>query len=346
MINMGSGRSIGVSLVLFACMINHTTAQNAASDAYAARDICVGIAAKFANAAEGSLISYNAGKFKIEGNVGGQVTVFEGTSPIATIPNFTYDNYTSCIDSTLEAIRERETRAEQNTHRDEVRKKLAVFNTAFELNGAMNVGTCMQSAAMVGVYFGDLSQNNIANGKNIIPEENYKKFLQAFDRSLMNRLKGTIRDDAQFELEDDIKFFRYVPGRFVPYFPMEAIQRNNSTLKENLDDDYLALANLGETVGGLTKLYQNYATFLQVWKSAVQSDYQRSNAVGASLQCMGTPIRELSSQARVAIEELGLSIDLDVPTLDQLSQMTPDQLHSSDAFGRLVSNIRSAIRNM
>jgi hypothetical protein len=334
---MARTRATAPLFALAGSFISSAFAQEATSDAYAARDICVGVAAKFAHAAPGASITYNSGKFKIEGSAGGQVTVFEDSIPIATMQDFNYKDFSECIDKTLKGI-------QANEKKSEINRKLTIFNAAVELNSVLNVGTCMQSAATAGLYFGDLSQSNRADGKNIVSEDYYVKFLEALDVSLANRLKGAIDDDTRFTLEDDIKFFRYVPGRFVPYFPMDAISKNNSYLSDNLDDEYLSFAELGKDVGTLTRLYGWYSTLLQFLYAGAQYD-PRSAPIRASLQCMDTPIRSLTSSINGLVDEIGFS-DIDIPKLDDVQRMTPEQLHTSDVLHRLVTSIRSNIRGM
>ncbi|MBR0941584.1 hypothetical protein [Bradyrhizobium liaoningense] len=64
---------------------------------YAARDVCVGIAAKFANTPDpDSEITYDQGKFKVVRAKSG-VTVFEDSVVISQMPKFDYGNYTQCL---------------------------------------------------------------------------------------------------------------------------------------------------------------------------------------------------------------------------------------------------------
>jgi hypothetical protein len=223
---MGNVRSAALCVFLGTCLITGALAQDATSDAYAARDICVGVAAKFLHAPPGTPFSYNAGKFKIEGTVGEQATIFDDSVPIATIPNFNYKDYTTCVDSTLKGIREKQKKTE-------IKKTLALFNTTLELNNVLYVGECLESTAKVGVYIGDTSRSSKGGGQNIVPEEYYEKFLVALDISLANRLNGIIDNDVNFALEDDIRYFRYVQGRFVPYFETRSIQNNNAYITDN-----------------------------------------------------------------------------------------------------------------
>jgi hypothetical protein len=96
---------IGCSLtIVWSCLA--AAAQNAADDAYAARDICVGVAANFANLPPGSKGSFNAGKFRLDLD-SGRVTVFEGAVPVGQIAQFDFKSYTSCIDNTMKTFNER-----------------------------------------------------------------------------------------------------------------------------------------------------------------------------------------------------------------------------------------------
>ena len=214
-------RSLCLSGVFAAHLCGEVRSQDATSDAYAARDICVGVAAKFVNAPAGAEISYENGKFKIAGTVGGQATVFEGAASVGTISDFDYRNYTQCVSKFATAI-------SHETRIAGAKKTLALFNATLELNNTMYIGTCLKPAAEAGMYFGDVSQSNIADGQNIIGEDHYEKFLVALDKSLQIRLKNVLNSAVQFALEDDLQYFRFVPGRFVPYFTSDAIEKNNA----------------------------------------------------------------------------------------------------------------------
>jgi hypothetical protein len=111
-----------------------------------ARDVCQ-IGAKFIDA-DSPNISFQAGQFRVEG-ARGSITVFEGTTPLAQIPGFTYESYQNCIRKILVGF-ERSQRAGDSS------QFLEAFTASFELNDALNVGTCMRPAAMAGFYNGDL----------------------------------------------------------------------------------------------------------------------------------------------------------------------------------------------
>ena len=76
-------------------------AQDVPNDGYAARDICVGVAAQFGNAKG---LTFNAGKFKVNKETDGQITIFENNVQVGQIPNFDYSNYTTCIEKTMKLL--------------------------------------------------------------------------------------------------------------------------------------------------------------------------------------------------------------------------------------------------
>lgn len=65
---------------------------------YAARDLCVGPIAKFANTPDPeSAVSYDQGKFKIIRSKEG-ITVLEDNIQIAKFDKFDYSNYVLCLE--------------------------------------------------------------------------------------------------------------------------------------------------------------------------------------------------------------------------------------------------------
>jgi hypothetical protein len=77
-----------------------------------------------------------------------------------------------------------------------------------------------------------------------------------------------------------------------------------------------------------------------------QNDYRLSPAIRSSLECLDTPIRSLIAHVKSIIDEIGFKNDMDIPTLDELQRMSPDQLRTNDKLIRLVSSIRKNIRSM
>jgi hypothetical protein len=64
---------------------------------YAARDVCVGVIAKFANSPDPETeITYDQGKFKVVRSKSG-VTILEDNVPITQMQKFDYANYNECL---------------------------------------------------------------------------------------------------------------------------------------------------------------------------------------------------------------------------------------------------------
>lgn len=63
-----------------------------------ARDICVGVLAKFVSVKDSNAItSFDQGKFKVSNNKG-NLTVFEDNVKIVELPSFNYKDYSVCIE--------------------------------------------------------------------------------------------------------------------------------------------------------------------------------------------------------------------------------------------------------
>src|SRR5262245_2136013 len=113
-------------LAIFCCMLAYGSAarsDEATDDAYAARDICTGLAANYANLPPGATFTYNAGKFKIDGQAGGRVTIFEGAVQVGQIQNLDYKNFVSCTKDFMQSF---ETRRKKS----EINRTIAFFNVA------------------------------------------------------------------------------------------------------------------------------------------------------------------------------------------------------------------------
>jgi hypothetical protein len=67
-----------------------------------ARDICAGVAAKFADAGPEAQISFEQGHFTVRG-ARQSVTVFEDSVPIGSIEKFSYTDYNRCVDELIRA---------------------------------------------------------------------------------------------------------------------------------------------------------------------------------------------------------------------------------------------------
>lgn len=313
-------------------------ADEATDDAYTARDICVGLAANYLNAPPGTSFSYNAGKWKVEGTAGGRATVYEGANIVGQIQNLDYKNYTACTENFMKTF-------DAKRKRSEINRTIAFFNAAFELNNVLYVGACLQSTAMVGLYFGDMARM-ATNAGNRLSGDDIAKLLVATNASLAGRLTGYVRAGTRFSLDQDVRYFRYVEGREVPYFDLATINQYNSMLISNVSDEYRPYVVLGGNAGALSRLSALYGVLLQLDHvlSARPDQMQRVAAIRQSLQCMEQPGSMLAIRLRHQLDELGLNIR--VPGIDRLLRMTDEQLRNDDAITLFTANIRREIRAM
>jgi hypothetical protein len=325
--------------VVCAFMDTCALAQDATEDAYAARDVCVGFAANYINAPPGTSFTYNAGRFRIVGTVGQRATIFEGSTQVASIPNFNYKDYTTCVDNTLKSMA-------AGRKKTEIKRSLALFNASAELSSTLHVGDCMQTMAMRGFYFGDLSQSNIANGENVVNEENFYQTFAAIDRALSKNVSEIYQREIHFSLANDVNFFRFVPGKSVPYFAMESVQRNSEKLTDVADADDLAFIQLGSEVGKFTRLYGYYGGFLQGSYQTHPADSGRIAAINQTLACLDTPVRSAIASIQSLILELKFPYEVNVPTIEEIRMMTADQIRTNDKPTAFISAIRSNIRSL
>lgn len=90
-------------------LVVSNTMQSRAADntkaLYAARDVCVGIIAKFANSPDpDSDITYDQGKFKVVRSKSG-VTILEDNVPITQMQKFDYANYNACVQEAIKGAK-------------------------------------------------------------------------------------------------------------------------------------------------------------------------------------------------------------------------------------------------
>ena len=104
-------RGARAMLILFAAVMAAPTAAQNADDnirvLYAARDLCVGVLAAYANAPDKNAeISFDQGEFKVtikEKGIG--VTVLQGSKVFAEVPKFDYASYTACLDNMTKSVK-------------------------------------------------------------------------------------------------------------------------------------------------------------------------------------------------------------------------------------------------
>ncbi|WFU70025.1 hypothetical protein [Bradyrhizobium sp. CB2312] len=86
------------STLMISAALAEPTEEQGLRRSYAARDLCVGPIARFANTPDPeSAVSYDQGKFKIIRSKEG-ITVLEDNVQIAQFPKFDYSKYTECLE--------------------------------------------------------------------------------------------------------------------------------------------------------------------------------------------------------------------------------------------------------
>ncbi|MBR0941583.1 hypothetical protein [Bradyrhizobium liaoningense] len=274
-----------------------------------ARDICVGVAAKFANGPPGSDISFQSGKFSVRG-ANGSLTIFENAVSIANIPGFNYSNYNNCLDTLISGF-------EQNRRASEAKSHLEAFSAGYELSETLNVGICMNSAAMGGYYIGDMQNNNVP-----LQRQRLQQLALSVSKSVSRRIRRLSASAIDLNLADDLAFYSYYADRPVPYFPGDAIQRRLDDLNDAIPDGELDYAGLGALVGRMQREHL-YGGALMGMLQAMQfrPDERAARAqtyFPPSIQCLVRNYGDDTNRLRRAANDLGIS-RLSIPQLAPFS---------------------------
>src|SRR5262249_33226369 len=145
----------------------------------------------------------------------GSVTIMKGDR--AAFSGMTYDAFTKCLIEMKKSIA-----ADRKATR--IERQSAIFDLAFSLSETLNMGTCLRGAAQVGLYPGDMSQGD----GTILGEEATYTRIASTENVLKQKAQDLFRHDLRFGLSNSVQFFRFVPGRSVPYFDGTTIGAANS----------------------------------------------------------------------------------------------------------------------
>jgi hypothetical protein len=161
---------------------------------------------------------------------------------------------TAPLKEKLEAIRALRQPIEAQRKKSEMIRNLTIFAAGYDLNDLEYIGACLQQPARLGFYFGDMSLSQYADGSNRIDSNSFNKTLVSVASSIASRVKPYVSSDVRFSLESDVQYFRFVPGREVPYFSQGVIDRNNAYLNSTLAPELRSYAALGESAGALNRI--------------------------------------------------------------------------------------------
>ena len=268
-----------------------------------ARDVCAGFAANFATTQGGS-ISFSAGHFRVEGSQG-TVTIFEGDVRLTEIPGFSYSTYNDCLDKVL-------SRLERTRKAEDSKRALEAFNASFELNQLLSTGICLQSAAKGGFYFGNLDQGGVPLEQRFLSE-----FLTVVAKSVERRLVVFSGQHPELSLADGLKFYRYVPGRAVPYFDQITITRENAELSGAASAELEGYLAIGGISGQMRTVYEYIVGLTDLLQSGQGRFDERSvrlkTTVPPSLSCLWNAYRSDKEKLLREIKVLSIEGIVDVP---------------------------------
>ena len=320
------------------CVQPGAAADEATDAAFAARDICIGVAAKFGH---GNGLTFDAGKFKVDKGTNGQITIFENSVPLGQIPNFDYSNYTTCVSKFVDIFDLKMQKSESN-------RSLAIFNAAFELSNILSVGTCMQSTAMVGMYFGDMSLKS-ENAENVLGSDYFYKLLAATDRSLEKKIQRYLNQTATFSLESGVKYYRYGAYREIPYFDAATSGQYSGYLASFIDDELRPYSALGHKAASLVRLYGYAGVFIAFDRVfSAQPDpvsAQRRAAIRDGLRCIQFVYANLSATINQSIEDADIELNSEIPKIENLYRLTNEEIRLDTAGLRFVSELRKNIKS-
>jgi hypothetical protein len=301
--------------------------------ALVARDLCVGIAAKFANS-PGANISFQSGQFKVD-NANGTLTVFENTVPIAQIPGFTYTAYSQCLDRLIEGF-------DKGKRADEAKARLEAFSAGFELSDILNIGICVRSAAMGGFYIGDTS-----NDDNIpLKQQRLQQLTLAVSKSVNRRLSNLTNQPAALDFVNSLRFYNFFPDRLVPYFPSDVIQTNIDSFFDIVPDDPHDYASLGVLVGRMKRSFVygfGFSFILQTVQNGFDDRANRARAsLPPSLHCLSRMFAEDANRLSSALSDLNISNVDSIPNFTSVVPYGPGGQFQFDQA--VVSKLRQALR--
>jgi hypothetical protein len=316
-------------------------AQDALSEAYAARDLCTGMAARWINVPVGTA-TYENGKFKVERGATGQITIFEDAVPFAQIPQFDYNKYELCVEKMIQGFDARRAQEERVRRQSELTKGLAVFDIAFNLNDLLNVGTCLREPARAGIYWGNTAQSNDTR----LNSNATSKLLISMSKVLSAWAKRYLDDPIDFTLDQDVSFYRFIRDQEIPYFDVTLISRYNADLFANADPNLTRYVDLGQQSGTLFRLYSIYRVslyFLRLNEYRADDKGARARyAFPIAMQCIE---RIYTSQRfRLSQRLREFNIGIGVPFLTELTSKSLQELEEDDFTERFTSKLKLYLR--
>ena len=268
-----------------------------------ASNVCQGAISEITRA-QGGKISANVGQYKIEG-ANGSVTISKGDR--AVFSGMTYDAFTSCLLEMKKSIA-----ADRKASR--IERQSAIFELALNLSETLHMGTCLRGAAQVGLYPGDMSQGT---GTTVGDDALYTQ-IASIENVFSRKAQDLFRRDLQFGLSEAVLFFRFVPGRSVPYFDGTTIGVANSLLAAQLVGDEQVVASMGRDIGAASKLANRYAVLPNLVQMIAQRDPQRAYfiqpGVQQSQQCIVALYPNVANQVQSDFSAFRCNIA--VPQLD------------------------------
>jgi hypothetical protein len=272
-------------------------------DAMVASNVCQGATSEITRA-QGGKISANVGQYKIEG-ANGSVTISKGDR--AVFSGMTFDAFAKCLLEMKKGIA-----ADRKATR--IERQSAIFDLALSLSETLHMGTCLRGAAQVGLYPGDMSQG----AGTIVGEDATYTQIASTENVLRQKAQNLFKRDLRFSLSDAVLFFRFVPGRSVPYFDNTTIGTANSLVAAQLVGNEQVVASMGRDIGAASKLARWYAILPNLVQMVAQRDPQRAYylqpGVQQSQQCIVALYPDTARQVQSDFSAFGCNIA--VPQLD------------------------------
>jgi hypothetical protein len=170
-----------------------------------------------------------------------------------------------------------------------------------------------------------------------------------------SRVKRFSGRDVSVDLEKDVKFDQFFPGRLSAYFEPTDIQRNKDSILNVASSMDSAYVEMGFVVGRMNRSFV-YVTLL----SALLNRFGPNGYFTQSLQCLRTAYINEQGRLRQASRELNLSDRFDIPSVDiaiengRRAQLTTEHGRDTGADNsafeqyfdqRVTARIREALRN-
>jgi hypothetical protein len=299
-----------------------------------ARDVCLAMSTNFAT---GDSITYENGRFRVVKGTQ-SITVYEGATPLATVPGFTYTEYSHCLDIVLSGV-------ESSRPAPDAKGTVEALTAGNELGEIQSIGLCAQSAAMGGLYIGDMQSDNAP-----VQMEYLEKLVLSVSKSITRRVKRFSNKEIRLTLVNDLQFYNYVQGRLVPYFSIDAIQDSTDVVSDATPSGYEDYVDIGRIAGRMRRafLYGTVFSFLLQRPPNPGVAYRAQMYLPRSLQCLENSYQRDRANIYEYARRLGIS--LQVPEFNQAvsngSRLVPngDNVWAERFFDeRVTVRLRDAI---